>query len=155
MSKKPTACFIIFSSTYDFCSMLNTAFVHNGVTQCPSQMAKQGLPCTCPVKAGTYTLNPDVWTMPELSPILSLLSVVSIIGSQGSRYDNHGSIMLRVLKDLATIFQLYRGSQIYSCWKLKYSATVNKYAIDLHCREIYNLHELQKQVEKRVFCELF
>ena len=106
-------CFIIFSSTYDLCSELNTAFVHNGVTQCPSQMAKQGLPCTCPVKAGTYTLNPDVWTIPELPSVLSWLSAVSIIGSEGSRYVNHGNIVLRVLKDLARIFQLYRGSQVY------------------------------------------
>ena len=113
-------CFIIFSSTYDFCSLLNTAFVHNGRTECPSQMAKQGLPCTCPVKTGTYTLNPDVWTIPELPSILSWLSEVSIIESTSNPNDNHGNIVLWVLKPLVIIFRMYRSSHVYSWWKLKY-----------------------------------
>jgi len=134
-------CFIIFSSTYDLCSILDTTFVHNGVTQCPPKMVKQGLPCTCPIKAGTYTLHPEVWIIPEFPAFLSLLSAVSIIGCASSRYDNHGDIVLRVLKHLATIFLLYRGSQVY-LWCTQSTAPGNKCAIYLHCREIYNLEEV-------------
>ena len=135
-------CFIIFSSTYDLCSILNTQFVQNGVTQCPLKWAKQGLPCSCPIKAGTYTLNPDVWTIPAPSALLSSMSAVSIIGCASSRYDNHGdNIVLRVLKDLATIFRWYRGSQVY-LWRTQSTAPGNKCAIELHCQEIYNAEEV-------------
>ncbi|OPL21199.1 hypothetical protein AM593_10784, partial [Mytilus galloprovincialis] len=71
----PVPCVSGFGScTYDFCSMLNTAFNVNGQISCPPQMAKQNLPCTCPIQAGTYTLNPDVWVIPTLPSLLSWLS---------------------------------------------------------------------------------
>ncbi|CAC5391679.1 GM2A [Mytilus coruscus] len=71
----PVPCVSGFGScTYDFCGMLSSTFNINGQLSCPPQMAKQNLPCTCPVQAGTYTLKPDVWTIPPVPSLLSWLT---------------------------------------------------------------------------------
>ncbi|XP_071137086.1 protein lin-12-like [Mytilus edulis] len=71
----PVPCVSGFGScTYDLCSMLSSRFNVNGQLSCPPQLEKQNLPCTCPIQAGTYTLNPNVWTIPPLPSILSYLS---------------------------------------------------------------------------------
>ena len=78
--------FIFARSSYDFCDLLNQGFVHNNTTECPPQLRSQNLPCTCPFKAGTYTLNPATFTIPKLDSLWSWLASVSTILLYVDRY---------------------------------------------------------------------
>ncbi|XP_060069686.1 ganglioside GM2 activator-like [Ylistrum balloti] len=63
------------SCTYpDVCSLLSSTFVKNGAVDCPVQLAAEGLPCTCPIQAGHYTLHHGHFQIPELSGVWSWLA---------------------------------------------------------------------------------
>jgi len=55
------------------CGMLSSAF-GNGTAGCPAQMVDANIPCTCPIPAGTYTLNNALFSIPEVSGIWSWLA---------------------------------------------------------------------------------
>lgn len=86
---------ILLFSTYDLCSILSSRFNVNGQLSCPPQLEKQNLPCTCPIQAGTYTLNPDVWTIPPLRSFLSFYSSVRIL-----KFKSHIKTFLQQKKSL-------------------------------------------------------
>jgi len=61
------------SCTYDACALLEENF-GNGTSGCPPQFVEQGLPCTCPVAPGQYVLDHAVFSIPEMSGVLSWLA---------------------------------------------------------------------------------
>lgn len=62
------------SCNYDVCNLLSQTFIVNGVKTCPAQLNANNIPCTCPIMAGTYTLNPSVFDIPELAGIWTVFA---------------------------------------------------------------------------------
>ncbi|XP_005103957.1 ganglioside GM2 activator [Aplysia californica] len=60
------------SCHYDLCNKLSEAFSAKG---CPAELKANNVPCTCDtLKPGTYSLNAQKFTIPELSGLYSWLA---------------------------------------------------------------------------------
>ncbi|GFS09493.1 ganglioside GM2 activator [Elysia marginata] len=58
-------------SKYDFCGLLSSAFSDG----CPNAMKKNNIPCKCnDLKAGTYTMNNQMISIPKLGSIWKFLA---------------------------------------------------------------------------------
>lgn len=66
-------------SEYDLCGLLDQAFKRTGTTNCPWQLTNSNIGCTCPILAGTYTLQHSQFRIPTATGMWSWLVVVSVL----------------------------------------------------------------------------
>ncbi|KAJ8314637.1 hypothetical protein KUTeg_006787 [Tegillarca granosa] len=58
-----------YNISYDLCDLMgytNGSIIHDCDT---TELIGLGLPCKCPITAGSYTLTPHLFTVPKLSPL--------------------------------------------------------------------------------------
>ncbi|KAL8560163.1 hypothetical protein ACOMHN_021658 [Nucella lapillus] len=63
------------SCTYkSACGMLSGSYGNGTNTACPPEIRATGMPCTCPIPAGTYSMANTVFKIPELTGVWSWLA---------------------------------------------------------------------------------